>query len=155
MEGNNRVKIKKIRKNQQCQVWFHEENLKMSETVPGFIKKQNKRQINNIRNEKGDITGECLLEALGGSNSVLTQNIGWRIKELWGCDLGPVSWFQWLIGKIMIDCVADVQLLGRVRLCDPVDCSTPGFPVLHHLPELAQTHACWASKEIVKINEIE
>ena len=33
-----------------------------------------------------------------------------------------------------------VQLLGRVRLCDPMDCSTPGFPVHHHLPELAQTH---------------
>ena len=25
-------------------------------------------------------------------------------------------------------------------LCDPMDCSTPGFPVLHHLPELAQTY---------------
>ena len=25
-------------------------------------------------------------------------------------------------------------------LCDPMDCSTPGFPVLHHLPEFAQTH---------------
>ena len=25
-------------------------------------------------------------------------------------------------------------------LCNPMDCSTPGFPVLHHLPELAQTH---------------
>ena len=24
-------------------------------------------------------------------------------------------------------------------LCHPMDCSTPGFPVLHHLPELAQT----------------
>ena len=24
-------------------------------------------------------------------------------------------------------------------LCDPVNCSTPGFPVLHQLPELAQT----------------
>ena len=24
-------------------------------------------------------------------------------------------------------------------LCDPMDCSTPGFPVLHHLPEFAQT----------------
>ena len=24
-------------------------------------------------------------------------------------------------------------------LCDPMDCSTPGFPDLHHLPELAQT----------------
>ena len=25
-------------------------------------------------------------------------------------------------------------------LCDPVDCSTPGLPVHHQLPELAQTH---------------
>ena len=25
-------------------------------------------------------------------------------------------------------------------LCDPMDCSTPGFPVLHCLPEFAQTH---------------
>ena len=25
-------------------------------------------------------------------------------------------------------------------LCDPTDCSTPGFPVHHQLPELAQTH---------------
>ena len=23
---------------------------------------------------------------------------------------------------------------------DPIDCSTPGFPVLHYLSELAQTH---------------
>ena len=27
-----------------------------------------------------------------------------------------------------------------LTLCDLVDCSLPGFPVLHHLPELAQTH---------------
>ena len=25
-------------------------------------------------------------------------------------------------------------------LCDPLDCSTPGFPVLHYLPEFAQTY---------------
>ena len=25
-------------------------------------------------------------------------------------------------------------------LCNPMDCSTPGFPVHHQLPELAQTH---------------
>ena len=25
-------------------------------------------------------------------------------------------------------------------LCDPVDCSTPGFPVLHQIPELIQSH---------------
>ena len=27
-----------------------------------------------------------------------------------------------------------------VALCDPIDCSMPGFPVHHQLPELAQTH---------------
>ena len=29
-----------------------------------------------------------------------------------------------------------------------MDCSTPGFPVLCHLPELAQTHVHWVSKAI-------
>ena len=33
-----------------------------------------------------------------------------------------------------------VQSFSRVWLCNPMDCSTPGFPALHHLPELAQTH---------------
>ena len=27
-----------------------------------------------------------------------------------------------------------------LTLCDPVDCSMPGFPVCHQLPELAKTH---------------
>ena len=27
-----------------------------------------------------------------------------------------------------------------LTLCDPTDCSTPGLPVHHQLPELAQTH---------------
>ena len=26
-----------------------------------------------------------------------------------------------------------------LTLCDPMDCSTPGFPVYHQLPELTQT----------------
>ena len=29
---------------------------------------------------------------------------------------------------------------SSVALCDPMDCSMPGFPVHHQLPELAQTH---------------
>ena len=33
-----------------------------------------------------------------------------------------------------------VQSLSRVRLCDPTDCSMPGFPVHHQLPEFTQTH---------------
>ena len=31
-----------------------------------------------------------------------------------------------------------------LTLCDPMVCSTPGFPVFHHLPEFAQTHVHWA-----------
>ena len=31
-------------------------------------------------------------------------------------------------------------------LCDPMDCSMPGFPVHHQLPELAQTHVHWVSR---------
>ena len=27
-----------------------------------------------------------------------------------------------------------------LTICDPMDCSTPGLPVHHQLPELAQTH---------------
>ena len=30
-------------------------------------------------------------------------------------------------------------------LCDLKDCSMPGFPVLHCLPEFAQTHVSWVS----------
>ena len=33
-------------------------------------------------------------------------------------------------------------------LCDPMDCSTPDFPVFHHLLEFAQTHVHWVSGTI-------
>ena len=35
---------------------------------------------------------------------------------------------------------SSAQSLSCVGLWDPMDCSTPGFPVHHQLPELAQTH---------------
>ena len=34
---------------------------------------------------------------------------------------------------------------GPGWLCDPMDCSTPGFHVFHHLLELAQTLVHWVS----------
>ena len=33
-------------------------------------------------------------------------------------------------------------------LCNPMDCSTPGFPVHHQLPKLAQTHDHWVGDTI-------
>ena len=34
------------------------------------------------------------------------------------------------------------------NLCDPMDCSTPGFPVLHCLLEFAHTHVHWVGDAI-------
>ena len=41
-----------------------------------------------------------------------------------------------------------VQSLGRVRLCDPMNCSTPGLPVHHQLMEFTQMHVHWVSDAI-------
>ena len=41
-----------------------------------------------------------------------------------------------LITSVQFSSVAQSCL----NLCDPVDCSTPGFPAHHQFPELAQTH---------------
>ena len=46
----------------------------------------------------------------------------------------------------------DVRYISSVTqscptLCNPMDCSTPGFPV-HQFPELAQTHIHWVSDAI-------
>ena len=35
-----------------------------------------------------------------------------------------------------------------LTLWSPKDCSMPGFPVFHYLPELAQTHVHWVSDAI-------
>ena len=43
-------------------------------------------------------------------------------------------------------CCSVAQLC--LTLCDPMDCSMPGFLILHHLPELAQTHVHWVSDAI-------
>ena len=44
--------------------------------------------------------------------------------------------------------VVVVHSLSRVWLCNSMDWSTPGFPVLHHLLEFAQTHVHWVSDAI-------
>ena len=39
------------------------------------------------------------------------------------------------------DCCSVAQ--SCPTLCNSMDCSTPGFPVFHYLPEFAQTHGHW------------
>ena len=45
-----------------------------------------------------------------------------------------------LNGKRIWKGIVIVQSLSCVRLCDPMNCSSPGLPVRHQLPEFSQTH---------------
>ena len=43
------------------------------------------------------------------------------------------------VEKIANNCCYSITK-PRPTLCDPMDCSMSGFPVIQHLPEFAQTH---------------
>ena len=48
--------------------------------------------------------------------------------------------------NLLVNPISSVELLSRVWLCDPMDCSVTGFPAHHHqLPELAQ-NSCLLSR---------
>ena len=52
------------------------------------------------------------------------------------------------MGRMLKCCCCCSIIKSCPTLCDPMDCGTPGFPVLHHLPELAQTHVYRVSDAI-------
>ena len=50
---------------------------------------------------------------------------GWNIRLCSGVE---VSMFYFIMHTVVV-----VRSLSRVRLCNPVNCSTPGFPVIPYL----------------------
>ena len=79
--------------------------------------------------------GHKELDTTGQLNNNKTANEGYqalrhlphnlKVSQVGGVRLSPCS------------CLVTQSCL---TLCDLMDCSTPGFPVHHQLPELAQTH---------------
>ena len=57
--------------------------------------------------------------------------------------IGSQSCFIALCIHIVVD-----QTPSHVWLCDSMNCSTPGFSVLHYLPKFAQTHVHWVDDVI-------
>ena len=51
---------------------------------------------------------------------------------------------EWHLSSVQFSSIAQLCL----TLCNPMDCSTPGFPVRHQLPELTQTHVHWVGDAI-------
>ena len=68
------------------------------------------------------------------------------LKFLFGC-AGSWLWHAGSLGRVcgiqfpVVHCCSVAKLCPA--LCDPMNCSMTGFPVLHHLPEFAQTHVHW------------
>ena len=58
----------------------------------------------------------------------------------------------WLLNHDTVCCCSVACLC--LWLCDPMDCSTPGFSVLHYLPEFAQTHVHWFGDAIQKSHSL-
>ena len=64
--------------------------------------------------------------------TVLTESGTWKI-------LIDMSWVNDTSGLLVFYICCSVAE-SSPTLCDPMDCITPGTPVLHYLLELAQTH---------------
>ena len=87
-----------------------------------------------------------------------SQGYGFSNGHVWMWELdykeslAPKNWCFWTVVldktfESPLDCkkmqpatAAAKSLQSCPTLCSLVDCSTPGFPVLRHLPKLAQTH---------------
>ena len=97
------------------------------------------------------LTKVCLVKAIvfpvvmyGCESWTIKKAEGRRIDafELW-CSkrLLRVPWTARRSSQSILNEISSVQYLSRyLTLCNPMDCSTPGFPVHQQLPELIQTH---------------
>ena len=86
-------------------------------------------------------------EAVATHSSILAWRIPWREDllgySLWGRKESDTTEWHTSVNK---DCCSLAQ--SCPTLCDPVDCSTPGFPVLRYIPEFAQTHVHWVGDAV-------
>ena len=86
-----------------------------------------------------------------GGAGVQSGGRGAGCRGLRGCSWCPLSRDEWGLHSCSLCDGSSSCLSGHVcqfsavaqscpTPCDPMDCSTPGFPVHHRLLELAQTH---------------
>ena len=75
-----------------------------------------------------------------GSQIFLPWNLKWGRKNL-------KDTCSFLLVYIPICCCCSL-VQSCLTLCDLMTCSTPGFPVLHHVPEFTQTRIHWFSDAI-------
>ena len=84
-------------------------------------------------------------------NTGMNKGYSWHLSET--LDPWDISQFFFLIGVQLLYSVVFVSCCDLVAKscltpCDHMNCSLPGFPVLHYLLELPQTHVHWVNGAI-------
>ena len=78
------------------------------------------------------------------SHYITPQNIPWGgTRILFYCSTMYLDCFFFVSALLLLFSCSVVS-----DLLDPLDCSTPGFPVLHYVLELAQAHVHWVGDAI-------
>ena len=67
-----------------------------------------------------------------------------RQRDFLGSKISSLLWMSVNICEVQFSAVAQLCL----TLCDPMDCSTPGFPVHHQLLEFTHAHVHWVGDAI-------
>ena len=81
---------------------------------------------------------------------LITSNLPWFMGQTFQVPMQYCSLQHWTL--LSLPETSTVQLSSATQLCptlcDPIDCSTPGLPVPHQLPEFTQTHLHWVGDAI-------
>ena len=101
--------------------------------------------INKTRRQRKDMWQKQWRRVLGPRGR--TRSVGWSCIPRWRTCTGS-PWTGTLLSDLesVLCCYSVAQ--SCPTLCHPMDCSMPGFPVLHSLPEFAQTHVHWIGDAI-------
>ena len=127
--------VERLRYSDNCQIYIS--NLAVSSKFHTIDQDTNEKSFTDLgmqeKKRKKKLKEEEVI--LGGFNKF---RFGHVVFWIWIC------WVQGL--KSLASCYSVAQWCQT--LCDPVACSTPGIPALHHLLELAQTHIHWVGDAI-------
>ena len=94
---------------------------------------------------------EVMVKCKEKQNKLILVFWVWRLRS--SSNKGVLSnFFRRILVRMRTLTFSSVQFSSVTQscptLCNPMDCSTPGFPVHHQLPDLAQTHVHWVGDAI-------
>ena len=119
--------------------WINVSSLQLWTYLENKAKVQSQRLSSQCMTAKNPTPLRGESSRAGVSSTVLGR---WSLRWSWPCLFESCS-FSWThFPSISTDQFSSVAQ-SYPTLCNPMNCSTPGLPVHHQLPETTQTHVHW------------